>query len=78
MESFFCTLKSEVLCNPLIKINNDVEMVNAIKEFIRYYNNERIQKKICFITPAQYKKVQLIKYKEYYRQSLLLEIFLVN
>lgn len=50
MESFWGTLKSEVLYNPLIKINN-----------------ERIQKNLCFMTPTQYKKIQLKKYKQDYK-----------
>jgi putative transposase len=44
MESFFGTLKSELLYNPLIKINNDSEMINALEEYFNYYNNDRIQK----------------------------------
>lgn len=56
MESFFSTLKSEVLYNPLIKINNDLEMIEILNEYIDYYNNHRIQKKLGFLTPAQFKE----------------------
>ena len=64
MESFFGTLKSEMLYNPLIKIHNNIEMVAAIEEYFNYYNNDRIQKKLGYLTPAQYKKIQLEKYKQ--------------
>lgn len=63
MESFFGTLKSELLYNPLITINNSIEMVNALEEYFNYYNNDRIQKKLGYLTPAQYKKIQLEKYQ---------------
>lgn len=65
MESFFGTLKSEVIYNPLIKINNDVEMVNVITDYLNYYNNDRIQKKLGYMTPSQYKKMKL---EEYHRE----------
>lgn len=61
MERFFSTLKSEMLYNPLVEINNDIEMVSAIEEYIKYYNNERIQKNLGYLTPAQYKKMLLKK-----------------
>jgi putative transposase len=64
MESFFGTLKSEMLYNPLIKIHNDIEMVAAIEEYFSYYNNDRIQKKLGYLTPVQYKKIQLEKYQQ--------------
>lgn len=62
MESFFGTLKSELLYNPLLTINNDIEMISALEEYINYYNNDRIQKKLGYLTPAQYKKIHLEKY----------------
>lgn len=55
MESFFGTMKSELLYNPLIKIENDTELVNMINDYINYYNNERIQKKLGYLTPAEFK-----------------------
>jgi len=39
MESFFGTLKSELLYNPLISINNDVEMVDMINTYEGFKSN---------------------------------------
>lgn len=55
MESFFCTLKSELLYNPLIPITNDIDMVNKINDYINYNNNDRIEKKLDYLTPAEFK-----------------------
>ncbi|MDD2482250.1 MAG: IS3 family transposase [Lutispora sp.] len=55
MGSFFGTLKSELLYNPLIPIANDIDMVNKINDYINYYNNDRIQKKLGYLTPAEFK-----------------------
>jgi len=59
----YSTLKSELLYNPLIIIRNDIEMVNALADYLNYYNNERIQKKLGYLTPAQYKKIRLEVYQ---------------
>ena len=59
MESFFGTLKSELIYNPLIKINNDVEMIAMLNDYISYYNNDRIQKKLGYMTPSQFKDLCL-------------------
>ncbi|WP_312884164.1 IS3 family transposase [Clostridium psychrophilum] len=64
MESFFGTLKSEMLYNPLIKLHNDIETVAAIEEYFSYYNNDRIQKKLGYLIPAQYKEIRLKKYQQ--------------
>lgn len=55
MESFFGTLKSELLYNPLIRIENDEEMISMINDYVNYYNNERIQKKLGYLTPSEFK-----------------------
>lgn len=62
MESFFGILKSELLYNPLIdieKCNLEVE----IQKYICYYNNERIQKSLGYLTPIQFKQKELEKMK---------------
>ena len=64
MESFFGTLKSELLYNPLIDIKN-CDIVEEIKKYINYYNNDRIQKSLGYLTPMQYKQKQLKKQKCY-------------
>lgn len=61
MESFFSTLKSEVIYNPLVKIENYEDLVREIKEYFEYYNNERIQKKLGYLTPKQFKEKELIR-----------------
>ena len=60
MESFFGTLKSELLYNPLIDIKN-CDMIEEIKNYIDYYNNKRIQKSLGYLTPMQFKQKQLKK-----------------
>jgi len=62
MESFFGTLKSELLYNPLIDIKNcNIEV--EIQNYIWYYNNERIQKSLGYLTPIQFKQKELEKNK---------------
>ena len=62
MESFFGTLKSELLYNPLIDIKN-CDIIEEIKNYIDYYNNKRIQKSLGYLTPMQFKQKQLKKEK---------------
>lgn len=62
MERFFGTLKSELLYNPLIDTKN-CDMIEEIKKYIYYYNNERIQKSLGYLTPMQFKQKQLEKQK---------------
>lgn len=61
MESFFSTLKSEVIYNPLVKIESYEELIKEIKEYIEYYNNERIQKGLGYLTPKQFKEKELVR-----------------
>ena len=61
MESFFSTLKSEVIYNPLIKIENYEDLVREIQEYFEYYNNERIQKGLGYLTPKQFKEKELAR-----------------
>lgn len=61
MESFFSTLKSEVIYNPLVKIENYEDLIKELEEYIEYYNNERIQKKLGFLTPKQFKEKELVR-----------------
>jgi len=62
MESFFGTLKSELLYNPLIDIKN-LDIKIEIEKYIWYYNNERIQKSLGYLTPMQFKQNELEKEK---------------
>ena len=56
MESFFSTVKSEVVYNDYIKILNDKNMIEELEEYIRYYNYDRIQKSLGYLTPIEYKE----------------------
>lgn len=58
MESFFGTLKSELLYNPLIS-NENIDMELEINKYIWYYNNERIQKSLGYLTPMQFKQKEV-------------------
>lgn len=62
MESFFGTLKSELLYNPLIDIKN-CDMIEEVENYIDYYNNKRIQKSLGYLTPMQFKQKQLKQQK---------------
>ena len=59
-ESFFSTLKSELIYNKTINIPNDKALIQEIIDYIYYYNNERIQKSLGYLTPMEFKK----KYEE--------------
>lgn len=61
MESFFSTLKSETIYNPLIKIENFEELIKTLEEYFEYYNNERIQKGLGYLTPKEFKEKELAK-----------------
>lgn len=56
MESFFSTLKSELIYNPLIEFESYEDLVKKIEEYIFYYNNKRIQKKLGYLTPIEFKE----------------------
>lgn len=55
-ESFFSTLKSELIYNKRITIPNDNALIQEIIDYIYYYNNERIQKSLGYLTPIEFKE----------------------
>ena len=57
IESFFSTLKSE--CIYLIKELKLKDVDKTIDNFVKYYNNERLQEKIKELTPIQFRKLTL-------------------
>lgn len=59
MESFFSILKSEVIYNPLVKIESYEDLIKKLEEYFEYYNNERIQKGLGYLTPKQFKEKEL-------------------
>ena len=57
VESVFSTLKSE--CIYLIKNLKIKDVEKTIDNFVKYYNNERLQEKIKELTPIQFRKLTL-------------------
>ena len=53
MESFFGTLKSEYFY--LNKFETVKELEMGLKEYIHYYNNDRIKTKLKGLSPVQYR-----------------------
>lgn len=56
-ENFFGILKSEMYHNETFKDAN--ELIESIKEYIHYYNNERIKLKLKGLSPIQYRNQAL-------------------
>ena len=61
MESFFGCYKSEVLYNPNISIVSKVDLLRETWKYYDYYNNVRIQKRLGYLTPAEFKEHELVK-----------------
>ena len=57
IESFFSILKSE--CIYLKQNLQKEEIEEVVKNFIMYYNNERLQEKIQELAPMQFRKQAL-------------------
>lgn len=53
IESFFSHFKSELIY--LSKTNNYDNLILEISEYIDYYNNKRIQKKLNGLSPIEYR-----------------------
>ena len=58
MESFFGTLKSEFYY--LNKFKNSEDLQNGLKEYIHYYNHDRIKLKLKGLSPVQYRTQSLL------------------
>lgn len=56
METFFGRLKNEMYYGHEKDFKSFEEFKTAVREYIYYYNNERIQKKTKWMTPVQYRK----------------------
>ncbi|WP_216822545.1 IS3 family transposase [Erysipelothrix rhusiopathiae] len=59
MEGFFGLLKSEMYYDQEHKYKKVEELVDAIDEYIDYYNNKRIKSKLKGLTPVQYRNQSL-------------------
>ncbi len=55
METFFGRLKNEIYYGYESEYKTFEEFSNAMKEYIDYYNNERIQAKTKWMPPVQYR-----------------------
>ena len=55
IEFWFSILKTELIYKLNISELNFCELENYISEFIDYYNNGRIQEKLNWMTPNQYR-----------------------
>jgi len=64
MESFFGCYKSEVLYNPNISIVSKDDLIRETWQYYHYYNNVRIQKRLGYLTPAKFKKHELVRIKK--------------
>lgn len=56
METFFGRLKTEMYYGHEKEFTSFKGFQQAIKDYIHYYNHERIQKKTKWMTPVQYRK----------------------
>ena len=59
MECFFGLMKSEMYYGQERKYKTIELLVDAIDEYIDYYNNKRIKSKLKGLTPAQYRNQSL-------------------
>ncbi|WP_035369817.1 IS3 family transposase, partial [Acholeplasma hippikon] len=60
IESWFSSLKSE--CAYLNDKMSESEMILKVEDYIKYYNEERLQKKIKELAPIQYRKQALSRF----------------
>lgn len=59
METFFGRLKNEMYYGHEKDFNSFHAFSNAIKEYIDYYNNKRIQKKTKWMSPVKYRETSM-------------------
>ena len=59
METFFGRLKNEMYYGHEKDFNSFNTFSNAIKEYIDYYNNKRIQKKTKWMSPVKYRETSM-------------------
>ena len=59
MEGFFCFLKREMFYGFEKNFKNLTELEQAIREYIDYYNNERIKIKLKGLAPIKYRELVL-------------------
>lgn len=57
MENFFGLMKSETI-RQLKELLSVDEMINLIDDYIHWYNNQRIQKKLGYLSPCDFRKLE--------------------
>ncbi len=61
IESFHSILKSELVYNHHIRIDDDKQLIEEIHKFIYRYNNKRRQKGLNWMTPAAFKEKEMTR-----------------
>lgn len=56
IENFFGVMKVEILYNKTLKYKSMRHFTRGLMNWIKYYNNERIQKRLNYLSPIEYKK----------------------
>ncbi|EPC8411801.1 IS3 family transposase, partial [Bacillus thuringiensis] len=56
IESFHSSLKSELFYSQEKQIHSTSTLKQLIHDYIKYYNTERIQEKLNYLSPIEYKK----------------------
>lgn len=56
IENFFGILKTEILYNITLRYNSVDHFQRELVKWIEFYNNERIQAKLNYLSPIEYKK----------------------
>lgn len=54
VECFFSHLKSELMY--INSFSSEQEMIEGVESYIRFYNHERIQQKLNYLSPVSYRK----------------------
>lgn len=62
MENFFGILKTEIFYGFEDQYKNIDELIQAIEEYIYYYNNDRIKSRLKGLTPMEYRNQALMSY----------------
>ena len=57
IENFFGIMKVEILYNETLKYKSIQHFIEELHKWIEYYNGERIQRKLYYKSPIEYKKV---------------------
>jgi transposase InsO family protein len=60
MENFFGLLKTEMFYGQEYKYHSLQELIQAIEEYIEYYNNERIKSRLKGLTSIEYRNQALV------------------